>query len=342
MQILDAALYQYTLPLAWPLPLKKTRLEHRQGLIVALKLQTRKKEGWVYGEAAPLPDFSRETLDQAQQQLVQQLTGWQTSGKLPDSINKQDDIHPSVAFALESLLWQGQQFYQGAVLNADDITLPVVPLLSGSTESMLDRLSHWRGHRPAEFKLKVARTGVEDDVYRIRQLLAILPETVRLRLDANRRWTLTEACDFAARIPQHRVTYIEEPVSPWDDCAAFYQLTGVPFAWDETLQNPDFQFHNEAGLGALVIKPTLVGGLQRCKYFITHAHEHGIRVVISSSFESVLGVNLLKLLSHYWAPGEAAGLDTLSAFKQPLYTHAVPVGMALPDGVIEQMELVWR
>ena len=342
MQILNAALYRYGLPLACSLPLKSTRLERRQGLIVALELQDGGQRCHVYGEAAPLPDFSQETLDQAQAQLVQILSAVPKHKPLNHQNWLGTDLFPSVGFALESALWQGRQFFHGSVLNADDITLPVAPLLTGDPEAIVKRLSNWSGERPAEFKLKVARGSVAADIDLLDRILAILPDSVRLRLDANRRWSLSEACEFAGCIPQERITYIEEPVSRWQDCGAFYEATHMPYAWDETLQNPAFEFQPQPGLAALVIKPTLVGGLSRCELMVGQAEKHGLRVVVSSSFESILGVDILKQLGHHWAPSEAAGLDTLSAFQQHLYTGSVPMGTPLPEPVLQQMELIWH
>ena len=345
-KILSAALYRYGLPLAWSLPLKTTRLERREGLIVALTVEHGQRELTVYGEAAPLPDFSRETLSQAEEQLLLVLLRLVGQSLPVQPFDSQDwltaDVLPSVAFAVESALWL-VVLAENKPVNPADIKLPVAPLLTGTADNIIHCLQHWSEDWPTEFKLKVARGGdVKDDVDLARQVLTNIPDTVRLRLDANRRWSLSQACEFAQQLSLERITYIEEPVGQWRECAGFYQLTHMPFAWDETLQNPGFQFQTEKGLAALVIKPTLVGGLRRCGQLVTQAQAHGIRVVLSSSFESVLGVDILKLLSHHWSPGEAAGLDTLSAFSQHLYKQSVPVGSPLPEQVLQHMELIWH
>lgn len=345
IKVLDAALYRYDLPLAWPLPLKNSRLERREGLIVALTAMHGQQPLSVYGEAAPLPDFSRESLAQAEAQLLQVLPSLVGESINASQFDSQDwlisGVLPSVAFAVESALWQAAM-PKNAPPDPDQVDLPVAPLLTGTADTIIQRLRLWSGDWPAELKLKVARGDVSDDVHLVRQVLNILPDTACLRLDANRRWSLSQACDFSRQVPGERITCIEEPVIRWRECAAFYQRTRMPFAWDETLQNPDFQFQVEEGLAALVIKPMLVGGLRRCEHLLTLAREHGLRAVISSSFESVLGVGILKLLSHHWTPDEPAGLDTLSAFSQHLYNHSVPVGSPLSDQALQQMELIWH
>ena len=387
MKIVVAKLYQYDLPLAWPLPLKTTRLERRQGLILELKVNDSGfGVGYLYGESAPLPDFSSETLEEACQQLsglASALVGQQVE---PESFNSQafnrqafnshalnshalnshalnshalnshalnshalnsqewcdQAVYPSVAFALESAIaWP-------LIQSADSGTgLPVAPLLTGSTTEMLQRIENWSSCWPAVFKLKVGRSELKSDVDRIRQLLAALPETVSLKLDANCRWSLDQAIEFADQVDSARIAYIEEPVTHASgqfmaDQQVFYQKTKMPYAWDETLQNPDFEFTPQTGLAAIVVKPTLVGGIRRCESLVNAAREAGIKRVISSSFESVLGVNTLAALARAWAPREAAGLDTLNAFKQHLFDDPVPLWQRLPDRVLQQMELVWH
>ena len=340
MEIVGSKVYQYDLPLAWPLPLKKTKLTSRQGLILELKVNDADQGvGYLYGEAAPLPDFSLESLDAVRQQLgeiASALAGQQVD---PESFNSQEwygqPVYPSVAFALESAI------SLPALLADDSATaLPVAPLLTGSTVEMLRRIESWSSCWPDAFKLKVARGELKSEVCLVKQLLEALPETVCLRLDANRGWSLEQAVEFARQIDSSRIAYIEEPVESASDCPAFYQQTRIPFAWDETLQNPEFEFSPQAGLAAIVVKPTLVGGIRRCESLANAGREAGVHVVISSAFESVLGVNTLETLARIWAPHEAAGLDTLTAFEHHLFDQSVTLWQCLPESVLQHMERV--
>ncbi len=60
-------LYRYHLPLSEPLQSKGTTLRHREGLLVELAGDGG-AVGW--GEAAPLPGFSRENPDEAAEQAM--------------------------------------------------------------------------------------------------------------------------------------------------------------------------------------------------------------------------------------------------------------------------------
>lgn len=72
-----AQLYRYRLPMDAGVVLRERRLTTRDGLLV--RLSENGREGW--GDIAPLPGFSRETLDAA---LPRRATGLQrgTAGRL--------------------------------------------------------------------------------------------------------------------------------------------------------------------------------------------------------------------------------------------------------------------
>ncbi|MGL4978181.1 MAG: o-succinylbenzoate synthase, partial [Plesiomonas sp.] len=85
-----AALYRYSLPMEAGIGLRNRPLKTREGLII--HLQQGDKQGW--GEIAPLPYFSEETLEQAQVDVLCWLTRWQ-AGEQPE-----EPQWPSVAFGV--------------------------------------------------------------------------------------------------------------------------------------------------------------------------------------------------------------------------------------------------
>ena len=64
-------------------------------------------------------------------------------------------------------------------------------------------------------------------------------------------------------------------------------------------------------LSAVVIKPTLIGSIQRCAELINQAHSLGLKAVISSSIESSLGLSQLARIAQQYTPNVTPGLDTL-------------------------------
>ncbi len=69
---------------------------------------------------------------------------------------------------------------------------------------------------------------------------------------------------------------------------AFFQATGMPYAWDESLG--DHSLHEAEGLAALVIKPACLGSLETVDQLVTWARTYDKEAVISSVFESSLAL----------------------------------------------------
>ncbi len=334
--------FRYQLPLNYPLPLKSTRLTIRKGLLVELTDQNGKV---AYGEAAPLPDFSSETIAEAEQALCQccaELLGLEERYEYQ---SRQSFLYPSsVVYAVESALWGlGRKLWN---------TLPnVAPLLLGSEEAISHRLEFWCEEWPAEFKLKVGRCSIAEDIDRVCSVFKHIPINTFLRIDANQRWQFDEAVAFVEGLKSQlgeknvtkRIAYIEEPTVSPCDFPAFFQETGVGYAFDESVQSGStINFSLYEGLRAVILKPTLVGGVSYCKALIDSAHSAGVRVILSSSFESIVGVHYLQQLSSLWLPDEMPGLDTLSAFAENIVSTMPAPGKHLPETSISALELVWE
>ena len=315
-----ADIVRYRLPLRQPLTLKQFTLHERQGLI--LRLCCAERCG--YGEIAPLPGFSRESLDQAEA-LLMAFCRAVNSGQFhfdSELALAAWSLLPSVAFGIESALWWMQQ---GSWTAAP----ATAPLLNGTRADILHRLKGWQEAWPSEFKLKTGRSTLESDCVTLEKVLQIVPESVRIRLDANQQWSFAEAVKLSAVIDVNRVAYVEEPTDHSTEFPQLFRQTGLHFALDETVQQPDYQFDPVPGLAAIVIKPTLVGGLARCQQLVMAAKAAGIRVVFSSSYESSIGLHILEQLSAQWTPGELPGLDTATAFVDPLIDEAIVVNQPI-------------
>jgi len=284
---MQLALYRYSLPFRQPLMFKGERLANREGLLVSINGQ--------WGEIAPLPGFSTETLVEAEAESLACLVALSRGEKVSPTL-------PSVQFGFgcAQRVWP---------LNLP-APLPPYPLLQGEPAALIQSLStsHWQASPPSRLKLKVARYAMEEELALIEKLAARLP-TTKLILDANSGWALTEAQRFCERLPLAQIDYLEEPCAAFADTIAVAEATGVAIALDETLsRREEWNYHPQ--LKALVIKPTLIGSLSDCEVLVQRARAINLRVVVSSSFESDLGLGLLARLASEWAPHEPPGLDT--------------------------------
>ncbi|MBE5213722.1 o-succinylbenzoate synthase [Pectobacterium sp. A535-S3-A17] len=320
----QVTLYRYSVPMEAGVVLRNQRLKTRDGLIV--RLQDGERLSW--GEIAPLPEFSVETLAEAESAALEQLTSWAAGAAFSDN------LPPSVAFGLSCAQAElDQRLPQAADYRK-------APLCSGDPDELFDMLQAMPGEKVA--KIKVGLYEAVRDGMIVNVLLEALPD-LKLRLDANRSWTRAKADGFARYVApslRSRIAFLEEPCKTREESREFARETGINIAWDESVREADFRVEAEPGVSAIVIKPTLVGSLARCQQLVQEAHRVGLTAVISSSIESSLGLTQLARLAHWLTPDTVPGLDTLD-LMQAQVIQCWPES-ALPLLAAEQLDVVWQ
>ena len=302
-QATQARLLRYQIPFTCPLSFNGQRLTEREGLI----LQLQDKNGRCsFGEIAPLPGFSNETLAQASAQIITLLEKGITV------LNQQAELYPSVQFALDNALQQ-------TPLTTKMSNRDIIPLLQGDNSQIIS--AYQSLNKAPLIKLKVARQSVQQDILLFTQLTCLNP-LLAIRLDANQAWTMAQASQFFSRINTRQLDYIEEPTPSLSDNMQLAQRYRIGLALDETLQHPDFCLQQSKQIKALILKPMLIGSLNRVQHFISIAREQQISVSISSSFESIIGLLQLAGLAQRYKKEAAVslGLDTLKYFQPALLT----------------------
>jgi isochorismate synthase / 2-succinyl-5-enolpyruvyl-6-hydroxy-3-cyclohexene-1-carboxylate synthase / 2-succinyl-6-hydroxy-2,4-cyclohexadiene-1-carboxylate synthase / o-succinylbenzoate synthase len=193
--------------------------------------------------------------------------------------------------------------------------------------------------------VQVGRRGqLEDDAKVMAAVHHAVGHVVTLRADANRLWTLEEACRFAAclQASQTPLEYLEEPVSdPGLDLAAFVARTGIPVAADESLDARLVGPWHDHGrtdsrvdatdLAALVIKPSVIGSLENTAVLLRWARAKGLRCVISSAFETSAGLASLAAIA-LAADRHAASVS--NATQQPSTAHGLATLAWLADDTV--------
>ncbi|CAH6891412.1 o-succinylbenzoate synthase [Vibrio chagasii] len=324
-----AKLYRYQLPMDSGVVLRDNKLNERVGYIIQLECDG--KTG--LGEVAPLPGFSQEDAEQAGIQLQHELELW--SHNKPQT--PFDELYPSVAFGFSMAMMELR-----GDLNAQG-NYQAAPLCTGDPDELIPVLNEMVGEKVA--KVKVGLYEAIRDGMLVSLFLESIPD-LTLRLDANRAWKPEKAKQFIKYISpslRQRISFIEEPCQKPEDSLAFAIDHGVAIAWDETLQeavrNPEFDLSDLTGVKAVVIKPTLIGSVERCVAIIERAQQLGIKPVLSSSIESSLGLTQIARLAQQYLPNEVPGLDTIGLYQQQL---ELPwPGCQLPVATLEQQQLIW-
>lgn len=320
MGIEGCRIFRYRLPLAGPLPLAGRVLHERAGLLVRIESDSG-RSGW--GDVAPLPGFSRERMEEAEAEL----TAW--AGRLRGArfdprghgleawpgYDPAAVASPSVRFGLETALTslsRRMEHGAGPELTCFEGAVPVNGLLAGSREQVLADAGRLRDEGCRALKLKVGSRPVAEDVEVTGAVCSVIGDDMGLRLDANRCWSLEQAVAFGREIGAGRVEYLEEPLRDPAHLRELFDATGIPVALDESLlelRPEDLEGRPE--VGAVVLKPTLLGGVARAREWVVKALALKVRPVVSACFES--GVGLLALAGFAWASTRdavPAGLDT--------------------------------
>jgi len=301
--ICDADIFPYAVPF-------QHRDEVRKGLIVALK-GANQRIGW--GEIAPLPHWSQESLDLAEKQIKELLPLLKKENFNLSSYT----LYPSVHFGLESAIRQ---------LNNDDCTpfsLPINGLLQGSFEEIVKTSQQLKDQHISTVKLKVSSLSFKE----AKNLINYLKDHFILRIDVNRSWSFEESKYFFSQFNPDAFEYIEEPIKELDQLKHF----PFPFALDESLKEllPDcFQY---PFLKAVVIKPTMWGDLS----FLHSFKKKNIKIVLSSSYETGIGIySIAQNAKHFSLLSHAHGLDTGRYLTQDLLFPSLEISrgqMYLPS-----------
>ena len=319
-----ARIYSFSLPMEAGVILRYQRLKTRDGLLVCL--QDGDNEGW--GEISPLPEFSRETLEEATAETIKRMNEWVKEGKISNS------LLPSVAFGCSCALAE----LTGELPKEADYRK--APLCSGDPDDLILSLDAMEGEKVA--KVKVGLYEAVRDGMVVNLLLEAVPE-LKLRLDAYRSWTRTKADGFAKYVnPDYRdrIAFLEEPCKTREESLQFAADTGISIAWDESVREEGFMVEAQEGVSAIVIKPTLTGSLSYCRYLVEEAHRLGLQAVISSSIESSFGLTQLARVAHWLTPNTIPGLDTVSLIQSQLIRPWPQCDIPLQQ--LDDLTLVWQ
>lgn len=328
-------IFRYDLPLSKAIQFISTQINIRSGFIIRIWDENNFSG---YGEVAPLPGFHNETLEAASENL-QNLRSFLIDSEIPANLEELNNgfekwfagknMLPSVRFGLEMAVLnlianQNNQSLGALLSNTCQKTIALNGLISGNENEIIEQVKQLSLDGYQTIKIKVGRISVDEEIQIVSKVKKIINQRTRLRLDANRSWSILDAVRFGKAIGSDNIEYIEEPLSEINKVNSFYEQTGIPIALDESLNEiPKEIFKNMNGLKAFVIKPSLLGGFERSMEFVRFGLENNIYSVISSSFESGIGLTALANFAASINPGVAMGLNTYKWFKNDLLENGI-------------------
>lgn len=248
------------------------------------------------GEASPLPGYSPDSISEVSEELqrladepvrANPLAG--PSELLAQTFAAHPLKHPSSRLALETAMldWlghsQGKPVHQILAGDVAAQPIPIADLVVQAPAAWPARVDALLTDGATHLKLKVG-SDLDAEVAALREIRRAHP-TVPLRLDANRRISIEALRRHAGSLETLELELIEEPVAPEDWPAAL--SLPLPFALDETLRDADLSRRVlESGkVCAVVIKPTVLGGLRASFEVAERAAAHGAEYLVSHTFD---------------------------------------------------------
>jgi L-Ala-D/L-Glu epimerase len=143
-----------------------------------------------------------------------------------------------------------------------------------------------RGFRTV--KLKVASAPPGEDIARIVAVRERVGPDVAIRIDANEGWDEATALRVLRAVEHCDIEYVEDPVAGAH--GSIGRQTNIPVAADVRTLDDGWRVVRGRGADVLVLKPMALGGVRATHQLALAAIESGIGVVVTSVFETAVGV----------------------------------------------------
>lgn len=324
---------RYALPLTSPIDLGGTVIDTREGAVVDVVLSS---GATGRGDVAPLPGFSPETLDDALAAVRVSAEEWEgqtVSPSLPDLRALPEPSTPSAQFGLQQAVLSALAQQQGVssahlLRESPRPTVSLNALLTGTPDEIVaagrDLSTGPGGYRAV--KVKVGRHDPEKEAGAVVALHDHWGDAVSLRLDANRAWSRDEADRFAEALGATPIEYLEEPLADPSALPDWSARTGIPVALDETTRERSAdRLATQRFAAAFVIKPSLLGFFGTLR-LAERVHPAGVDLVISSAYESGIGLSGLVMLAAALGDRDIpAGLDTYRRLQHDSVHPRLPI-----------------
>ncbi|AEM72000.1 o-succinylbenzoic acid (OSB) synthetase [Allomuricauda ruestringensis DSM 13258] len=243
--------------------------------------------------------------------------------------------YPSIQFGLEQALLSLQS-KDPFVLFPSDFTQKESPISingliwMGDEAYMLKQLEQKLNDGFGCIKMKIGAIDFEKEMDILKSIRNnFSPEEIELRVDANGAFSPKEAMDKLERLSTFKVHSIEQPIKAgqWNEMAKLCRKTPLPIALDEELIGVFDVTEKEELLQTIqpqyiILKPSLVGGINGSQEWIELAEKQNIKWWITSALESNIGLNAIAQYTYWLNTTMPQGLGTGSLFtnniKSPL------------------------
>lgn len=283
---------------------------------VTFIIEARTEKGSGYGECCTMPGLLPQPTDAA-------LNQWCRETEKRGNIPAGGSIPSSIRFALECALAQvrrpGHPRWDSPFSRGETgITIHHL-IWMDTADRMLAAMADGIQRGFTCLKLKVGALPFEEEINLLREAHAAFPQA-EIRVDANGAFSPAEAFQKLEALAAAGVSSIEQPIrhGQWAAMRELCRHAPLSIACDEDLiaaHRDAERFLDTVMPQALVIKPSLHGGLAAAEQFAHLAEQRGIRWWINSALESHIGLTALAEWCGTHAPDTLHGLGTGRLFS---------------------------
>lgn len=249
-------------------------------------------------------------------------------------VEKRQSLHPfeapsPIQFGLESALTAARNAplarWNTPFARGED-SIPIHHLIwMGNEDKMLQAAEAGVAGGFTCLKLKIGALGWQKE-HRLLTTLRNQYPTIEIRVDANGAFGYDEVKPILHDLAELGVSFIEQPLrrGNWEQMAELCRISPTPIALDEELLNHSARAEQASILldaiqpQAIVIKPSLHGGLLAAENWAACAEQRGIKWWVNSALESNIGLTSLAEWCALRAPGMMQGLGTGRLFTDNL------------------------
>jgi o-succinylbenzoate synthase len=317
----------FSVRLESPLATASGSIEAREGFL--LRVEDGDETG--LGEAAPLPGWT-ESLDACRESLDAVRDVFAVEGVDAPAADLLDGpaARNAVSLARADLAARRADEPLYRHLGADR-RVESVPVNATVGDADADETARRAADAVADgfdcVKVKVGARPVPEDVARLAAVRDAVGDGVELRADANAAWTRDQARRAFERFADVGVRFVEQPLAP-RDLRGHADLRDGPVgvALDETLARVPLADALAADAAdAVVLKPMVLGGVERARRAALRARDAGVTPVVTTTVDAVVARTAAVHLAASLPDPPACGLATASFLAEDLAPDPAPV-----------------
>ncbi len=297
------------------------------------------------GEAGPLMGLSVDFGETATQAMTE-IVAWLNNNLINETtikskVNETAINSPSVAFALETAYLDfknggNKKLFTSTFTENEDGILINGLIWMGNKNFMEEQIEEKLKAGYSTLKMKIGAINIEDELsllQNIRKRFGV--EKLCIRVDANGAFDFEQAQKNLDKLSKMDIHSIEQPIKSgqWSQMKALCKNTPVPIALDEELIGLKIDekavILKEIQPQYIILKPTLLGGLAQCDFWIKNAEENQVAWWITSALESNIGLNAICQYTYTQNVRLPQGLGT-----GQLYHNNIPSPLTIKNGKI--------